>query len=279
MSARYTVIDGEVIAQERGGVRHQLVPDPLGSTIALYDNAGTKTDSFEYWPYGESAGRTGTTVAKFQYIGSYGYYQTSATKIYIRARYQDSIKGIWINEDPIGFDSGDVNFYRYVTNNPTSATDASGLELANPCSGKSGAECWKCKNRLFIARGSSPKHACEMANVLCSMGYFVNCNGMSEVGGGGAIGGWWPFKPKPGFKMPPEPPCPQRPLTLDACVALCDMFNPIGSTIHFCRAACKRIKWTTCNSLFDTCAGRCGTGNEQGCKWCLGFYDSLCLGE
>ncbi len=42
MSARYTIIGGEVVAQERGGVRHQIMPDPLGSTIALYDSMGTK---------------------------------------------------------------------------------------------------------------------------------------------------------------------------------------------------------------------------------------------
>ena len=96
MSARYTVIDGEVIAQERGGVRHQLVPDPVGSTIALYDDSGNKTDTFSYWPYGESAGRTGTTIAKFQYVGSFGYYQDSSTLNYVRARYLDNGKGRWL---------------------------------------------------------------------------------------------------------------------------------------------------------------------------------------
>lgn len=29
MSARYTIIDCEVVAQERGSVRHQLVPELL----------------------------------------------------------------------------------------------------------------------------------------------------------------------------------------------------------------------------------------------------------
>jgi hypothetical protein len=70
MSARYTVIDGEVVAQERGGVRHQLVPDALGSTVALYDDSGTKTDTFSYWPYGEGSGRTGTTTMKFLFFGN-----------------------------------------------------------------------------------------------------------------------------------------------------------------------------------------------------------------
>jgi len=62
LKARYTVVDGEVIAEKRSGVRHQLVPDPLGSTIALLDNTQTQTDTFTYWPYGEEQSRTGTTA-------------------------------------------------------------------------------------------------------------------------------------------------------------------------------------------------------------------------
>jgi hypothetical protein len=50
---RYTVIDGEVTAEKRNGVRSFYVPEPLGSTVALLDNTQTKTDTFSYWPYGE----------------------------------------------------------------------------------------------------------------------------------------------------------------------------------------------------------------------------------
>jgi hypothetical protein len=35
--------------------------------------------------------------------------------------------GRWMEEDPIGFEAGDTNLYRYVGNNPTDATDPSGL--------------------------------------------------------------------------------------------------------------------------------------------------------
>ena len=111
MSARYTVINGEVIAQERSGVRHQLVPDPLGSTIALYDDSGTKTDSFQYWPYGESAGRTGTTIVKFQYVGSYGYYTNNNNQFYIRTDYLDSLTTRMLTHNGI-------NSYIYQENNP-----------------------------------------------------------------------------------------------------------------------------------------------------------------
>lgn len=126
MSARYTVIDGEVIAQERGGVRHQLVPDPLGSVVALYNGSGTKSDTFEYWPYGESAARTGTTVAKFQYVGILGYYQDSVNRSYVRTRNLDLVRGKWFEEDPKKFHEG-VNFYLYCDNSPVSYMDPSGL--------------------------------------------------------------------------------------------------------------------------------------------------------
>ncbi len=126
MSARYTVIDGEVIAQERSGVRHQLVPDSLGSTVALYDNAGTKTDTFGYWPNGEASSRTGNTTAKFQYVGTLGYYQDKVRLNYVRARFLDSDKGRWIIEDRVGFYSGDYNLYRYVKNQIMSSIDPTG---------------------------------------------------------------------------------------------------------------------------------------------------------
>src|SRR5437016_3358727 len=39
----------------------------------------------------------------------------------------DPTTGRWTSEDPTGFAGGDANLYRYVGNNPTNATDPSGL--------------------------------------------------------------------------------------------------------------------------------------------------------
>ena len=47
---------------------------------------------------------------------------------YNRARYYDATTGRWISQDPMGFDAGDSNMYRYVTNAPTNQTDPSGLQ-------------------------------------------------------------------------------------------------------------------------------------------------------
>jgi RHS repeat-associated protein len=126
MKVRYTVVDGEVLSELRGGVKRDYVPDPLGSTVALLDSTQTITDTFSYWPYGESAGRTGTTATPFQYVGTMGYYTDSSGRNYVRARYLDKGKGRWITEDPIGFEAG-VNLYRYCSVSPTLLTDKSGL--------------------------------------------------------------------------------------------------------------------------------------------------------
>ncbi len=42
-------------------------------------------------------------------------------------RWYDPNLGRWISKDPIGFEAGDANLYRYVGNGPTSATDPTGL--------------------------------------------------------------------------------------------------------------------------------------------------------
>ena len=127
MKTRYTVVDGEIIAEKRSGVRKQYVPDPLGSTVALLDNTQTQTDTFTYWPYGEEANRTGTTLTPFRFVGTAGCFRDSSTKTYVRARHLDTQKGRWLTQDPIGFDGGDVNVFRYVFNMPVYFVDPTGL--------------------------------------------------------------------------------------------------------------------------------------------------------
>jgi RHS repeat-associated protein len=47
-------------------------------------------------------------------------------------RWYDPVVGRWLSEDPIGFQASDANFYRYVDNMPTVATDPSGLLAGEP---------------------------------------------------------------------------------------------------------------------------------------------------
>ncbi len=52
---------------------------------------------------------------------------------YNRARYYDPTTGRWTSEDPLGLAAGDDNLYRYVNNDPTNASDPSGLVIKTQC--------------------------------------------------------------------------------------------------------------------------------------------------
>lgn len=128
MKVRYTVVDGEVIAEIRGGVRKLYSPDTLGNTRALYDSTLAKTDTFSYFPFGNVASRTGTTKTPFQWVGGSGYFQDSGSRTYVRARTMYTSLARWNKQDPIGFDAGDVNLYRYVENKSVTFVDRFGRQ-------------------------------------------------------------------------------------------------------------------------------------------------------
>ncbi len=131
-TVRYTVVNGEVIAEKRGGVRRSYVPDPLGSTVALLDNTQAQTDTFTYWPYGEENSRTGTTATPFRFVGTLGYYRDSSSKSYVRARHLDAEKGRWLTRDP----AWPIEpTYGYCFASVVSCVDPSGLRVAQhrPC--------------------------------------------------------------------------------------------------------------------------------------------------
>src|SRR6184192_1481400 len=129
-TVRYTSMNGEVIAEKRGGVRRLYVPDPLGSTVALLDNTQTQTDTFSYWPYGEERSRTGTTPTPFRFGGPAGYYRDSASRSYVRARHLDVAKGRWATREPGGPIASEPNRYMYVGGRPATVTDPTGLGVA-----------------------------------------------------------------------------------------------------------------------------------------------------
>lgn len=118
----YTVIEGEVVSEIRGGVRKDYVPDPLGSTVALLDNTQTKTDTWEYWPYGEI--RSGSSATPFQYVGTRGYFKDTSSRMYIRARHYRQTSGRWQTVDLLWPSESP---YAYCDLNPTTRTDTQGL--------------------------------------------------------------------------------------------------------------------------------------------------------
>ncbi len=105
------------------GVR-ALLPDALGSTVALGDGTGTLQTQYTYEPFGYATQTGLANTNSYKYTGR----EDDGTGLYYyRARYYHPRLQRFIAEDPMGFDGGDVNLYGYVAQNPVMLTDPRGL--------------------------------------------------------------------------------------------------------------------------------------------------------
>lgn len=131
MSVVYSTFCGMVVSETRSGVESDYISDTLGSTIGLMDSAGTMTDRWEYWPFGEVVSRTGTNPTPLTFLGVIGYFQDVLSKLlYVRARNLRVDLARWLTFDPLWPRRSP---YSYVGNSPSMRVDPSGL--APPCPG------------------------------------------------------------------------------------------------------------------------------------------------
>jgi RHS repeat-associated protein len=105
------------------GVR-SLLPDALGSTVALGDGTGTLQTQYTYEPFGIT---TQTGVASTNSYKYTGREDDGTALMYYRARYYQPRLQRFISEDPVGFNGGSFSLYAYVSNNPIKLIDPSGL--------------------------------------------------------------------------------------------------------------------------------------------------------
>jgi RHS repeat-associated protein len=134
--------------------------DLLGSTRDLFDSGGDLIDHLDYTPFGKLETETGSGSDRYLYTAR--EYDAELDLQYNRARYYDANTGRWISQDPLGFDAGDSNLYRYVSNRPAMLTDPirrrsrSSSTMMAPCRAMpprcSSHRCWK---RTRRATGSS----------------------------------------------------------------------------------------------------------------------------
>jgi RHS repeat-associated protein len=159
-SVRYEVINGQLIAEKRNGVRRLYVPDPLGNTIALLDNTQAQTDTFTYWPYGEERIRTGTTATPFRYWGVLGVYRDSSSRSYAKARCMSVLTARWLTPDPVLIQISGPNQFLMVYDNPATYLDATGLL---PALGQIGTKNESCRDRAAYYC-SYARSTCENKN-------------------------------------------------------------------------------------------------------------------
>lgn len=118
----------EVLVRTDAGGSVGVLPDALGSTVALTDAAGAFTTRYSYEPFGTSRAAGPSTVSTAQFTGRES---DSNGLLYYRARYYSPRLHRFVSEDPIGWSSGDANFYSYVGASPTNWADPLGLSRSN----------------------------------------------------------------------------------------------------------------------------------------------------
>jgi RHS repeat-associated protein len=128
ITANYTHGPGidNPLMMNRAGKNYYYAKDGLGSVTALTDSTGNVVHEYKYSVYGEIVEENGDSVENpFTYTSRELDRETGL--MYYRARYYESGLGRFLSEDPVGFKAGDVNFYRYVGNQPVVFVDPFGL--------------------------------------------------------------------------------------------------------------------------------------------------------
>ena len=125
----YYTVNNEIIAEHTlGQSRLDYVTDALGSVIATVDQTLTVQSTARYKPYGATLASTGNDLT-FGYTGSTGSRTTGLphTDLYNRNRHVGSVEGRWTTVDTLWPDEA---AYSFVTANPTTLTDPSGLQAS-----------------------------------------------------------------------------------------------------------------------------------------------------
>jgi RHS repeat-associated protein len=118
----------EPLAMSRAGSIYYYNTDGLGSIPIVNDTYGAVSGSYVYDAWGVIRAQTGSTPNPFGYTAREF---AEAGLMYYRARYYNPNIGRFVSEDPIDFDSGQVNFYAYANNMPSNMTDPFGLKVVN----------------------------------------------------------------------------------------------------------------------------------------------------
>jgi RHS repeat-associated protein len=101
--------------------------DAIGSVVALSNDSGQVTDTYEYEPFGKVLFHQGTSANDYQFVGGYGVRKLNDTLDVMGVRQYGETAGRFTTRDPLGFEGKDVNLFRYVANSVLNKIDPSGL--------------------------------------------------------------------------------------------------------------------------------------------------------
>jgi RHS repeat-associated protein len=128
------------------GVR-ALLPDALGSTVALGDGTGTLQTQYTYEPFGVTTQTGAASSSSYKYTGRE---DDGSGLYYYRARYYQPRLQRFLSEDPIGLAGGDINLYAYAFQNPVLLSDALGMDATCVFSQATGRMICTCNGTVIV---------------------------------------------------------------------------------------------------------------------------------
>ncbi|HEV2233469.1 MAG TPA: RHS repeat-associated core domain-containing protein [Terriglobia bacterium] len=125
--ARYTQGLGidEPLEVFGSGASSYYEADGLGSITSLTSASGAVANTYNYDSFGNQTASTGSVSNRFYFTARENVAKTGL--LYYRARYYDPSVGRFLNEDPAELSGGDINVYRYVSDDPVDWIDPDGL--------------------------------------------------------------------------------------------------------------------------------------------------------
>ena len=135
-----------------GGTVQWLLTDNINSIRQVVDSSGNSLDVIAYDPWGTILSQSNAANApRFLYTG--GAYDPITVMYTDGAREMNPVDGRWMSRDPLGFNAGDTNLYRYAYNSPTSLRDPLGKATYSHIHGLTPEE-YELVNEFLKGRGS-----------------------------------------------------------------------------------------------------------------------------
>ena len=129
LTRRHIVVGALQIAEIAGdGAARYFHGDIIGSVRLVTDGKGRELSRASYSAFGSfrDCGNSPRPQSP-GYVGMLGVETDSTGLLFMRNRYYSPVLGRFITPDPIGFNGGDVNWYRYCRNDPVMEVDPFGL--------------------------------------------------------------------------------------------------------------------------------------------------------
>jgi RHS repeat-associated protein len=118
----------QLSARQDALTAYWYLTDRQGSVREVLDSSANVKDGISYDGWGNIVSETNSAY-RGQYTWTGRQFDIETNLQYNRARWYDPASGRWITQDPVGFDAGDSNLYRYAANRPDRFIDPAGTTV------------------------------------------------------------------------------------------------------------------------------------------------------